>query len=108
VVGFLDMPYGKVTYERVEWKVDIVCFQETKLEVMSCSVVYGFVIIWILDSRGALGGILIMWGKRMVEKIAECAREFTLVDTFRNVEDHFTLAFAGVYGHNSDRDRRLL
>ena len=107
-MGFLDMPYGKVTYERVEWKVDIVCFQETKLEVMFRSVVCGFAIMWILDSRGALGGILIMWDMRMVEKIDKCAREFTLADTFRNVEDYFTLAFAGVYGHNSDRDRRLL
>jgi hypothetical protein len=61
-----------------------------------------------LDSRGALGGVLIMWDKNMVEKINECVREFTLAVTFRNVEDHYACAFAGVYGPNSDRHRRLL
>lgn len=56
-----------------EWKVDIVCFQETKLEVMSHSVVYS---LWgchhvdqcYLDSRGVSGSVLIMWDKRVVEK----------------------------------------
>lgn len=28
--------------------------------------------------------------------------------SFRDVEDHSTWAFAGVHGHNTDRDRRLL
>jgi hypothetical protein len=28
--------------------------------------------------------------------------------TFRNVEDHFTWACAGVYGPNVDRDKRLI
>jgi hypothetical protein len=50
-----------------QWKVDIVCFHETKSEVGTCSVVHS---LWgchhadwrCLDSRGALGGVLIMWG----------------------------------------------
>jgi hypothetical protein len=37
-----------------------------------------------------------------------CVGEFTLVVPFRNVEDQFTWAFMGVYGPNSNRDRRLL
>jgi len=55
-----------------------------------------------LDSRGALGGVLIMWDRRVVEKVDECVGEFTLVVTFQNVDDHLTWAFAGVYGPNSD------
>jgi hypothetical protein len=43
-----------------------------------------------LDSRGASSGVLIMWDRRVVEKINECVGEFTLVVTFRNVEYHFT------------------
>jgi hypothetical protein len=33
--------------------------------------------------------------------------EFSLAVTFRNVEDHFTWDFVGVYGPNSNKDRRL-
>jgi len=96
-----------------EWKVDIVCFQETKLEVMSCSVVRSLwgchYVDWCcLDSRGAFGGILIMWDRRVVEKIDECVGEFTLAILFRNVEDYFSWAFAGIYGPNSDGDGRFL
>jgi exonuclease III len=48
-----------------EWKVDIVCFQETKLEVMSCSVVHSFCgchhVNWCcLDSKGASSDVLNM------------------------------------------------
>ena len=50
-----------------EWKVGIVCFQETKLEVMSRSVVCSLwgchhVDWYCLDSQGASSGVLIMWG----------------------------------------------
>jgi len=48
-----------------EWKVDIVYFQETKLEAMSHSVACSLwgchhVYWYCLDSKGASGGILIM------------------------------------------------
>jgi hypothetical protein len=53
-----------------------VYFQETKLEAMSRSFVrslWGRHVDWCcLDSRGALGGILIMWDTRVVEKIEMC------------------------------------
>jgi hypothetical protein len=51
---------------------------------------------WCLDSRGASSGILFMWDKKVVEKIDECVGGvYTMAVTFRNVEDHFTWAFAG-------------
>jgi hypothetical protein len=36
-----------------------------------------------------------MLDKRVVEKIDECAGEFTLAVTFRNIEDHSIWAFVG-------------
>ena len=33
-----------------------------------------------------------------MEKIDERVREFFVACSFRNIEDHFTWAFAGVYG----------
>jgi hypothetical protein len=44
----------------------------------------------------------------VVEKVKECAGEFPIACSFRNVEDQFTWAFAGVYGPNFDCDRRFL
>jgi len=78
----------------------------TRLEVMSCRVVRS---LWgchhvdwcCLDSRGASGGVSIMWDRRVMEKIDECVGEFTLAVTFRNIKDHFTWTFTGVYGPNS-------
>jgi hypothetical protein len=96
-----------------EWKVDVICFQETKLEVMSHIVVHS---LWgcdhvdwcCLDFKWASSGILIMQDKRVVERIDDCVGEFTLAVTFKNIEDHFTWAFACVYGSDSEKDKRLL
>jgi hypothetical protein len=96
-----------------DWKADIICFQETKVHDISSSFVCS---LWgcnhvdwcCLDSSGASGGILIMWDKRVVEKVDVCLGVFTLSVSFRNVVDRFVWAFAGVYGPNSDIDRSLL
>jgi hypothetical protein len=52
--------------------------------------------------------ILIMWDRRVVEKVEECVAEFDVASSFRNVEDGFSWAFVGVYGPNFDYDRRYL
>jgi hypothetical protein len=96
-----------------DWKVNIVCLQETKLNTVSRRIVRCLwdcnLVDWCcLDSSEASGGILIMWDKRVVEKVVECVGDYTLVVSFRNVDDDSSWAFAGVYGPNSYRDRKLL
>jgi exonuclease III len=96
-----------------DWKVDIICFQGTKVHGMASSFVRSLwgcnrVDWYCLDSSGTSGGILIMWDKRVVEKVDVCLGEFTLAVSLRNVADRFIWAFAGVYGPNSGFDRRLL
>jgi hypothetical protein len=96
-----------------DWKVDIVCFQETKLFSMSRRLVRSLwrcnYVDWVcLDSCGASGGILILWDKRVVEKIEDCCGVYSLVVKFRFIEDNSLWAFAGVYGPNLARDRRIL
>lgn len=61
-----------------------------------------------LGSRGAYGGILLMWDKRVVEKIEDCVGNFMVACSFRSVSDSFEWAFVGVYGPNNDVDRELL
>lgn len=40
-------------------------------------------------SKGAFSGILLMWDRRVVEKIKKCVGEFTVACSFKNVEDGF-------------------
>jgi len=59
-------------------------------------------------SRGAFGGILVMWDRRVVEKIYDCVGEFTVAYSSRNVEDGFSqvsmgltlTVIGGIYGSN--------
>jgi exonuclease III len=96
-----------------EWKADIVCLQETKMEVISREVVHsvwGCVHVdWVnLGSRGTSGGILLMWDRRVVEKIEEYVRQYVVAYVFRSVTANFNWGFAGVYGPNHDGERRGL
>jgi hypothetical protein len=95
------------------WKGDVVCLQETKLEVVDLAVVQSlwgspFVDWEYQASKGVSGGIVILWDKRVVEKLDSISGEFTLSCKFRNVGDNLEWAFSGVYGPNSDSARGIL
>jgi hypothetical protein len=82
-----------------DWKADIVCLLETKLEYIYREVMSS---LWacqhmdwtFLGLRGALGGILLIWDRQAVEKTEDCARNFSVVCSFRNVINNFVWAFA--------------
>ena len=95
------------------WKADIVCLEETKLELINrgviCSLWGGQHVDWLcLGFVGASGGVLLMWDNRVVDKVKEAVGHFSVSCRFKNVVDHFVLAFTGVYGPNCDRDRNFL
>ena len=61
---------------------------------------------WLyLGFIGASGGVLVVWDRRMVEKIDKAVGRFFVSCKFKNVVDHFVWGFTGVYGPNSNRDR---
>jgi hypothetical protein len=96
-----------------QWKVDIVCLQETKLEMITTSLVQS---LWrcpyaewcFVPSIGASGGILLMWHRRVVSKVDVCVGTFVAASLFRNVEEGLEWAFARVYGPNRNMHRRRL
>jgi exonuclease III len=95
------------------WKVDIVCFQETKLMNISNSLVHSLwdcpYVDWChVDSKGASGGILLLWDRRVVSSIDCCLGKFVVACQFRNVEDGMLWAFAGVYGPNRIHVRKRM
>jgi exonuclease III len=56
-----------------EWRCDIVCLQETKLDVLDHRTVWSLWgnqhVNWVaLDAINTAGGILLMWDSRVVEK----------------------------------------
>jgi hypothetical protein len=61
-----------------------------------------------IGSRGALSGILLMWDRRVVEKIEDCVGNLLVACSFRSVIDNVEWAFAGVCGPNDDVERRYL
>lgn len=56
-----------------------------------------------LPCNGASGGILVMWDKRVVEKIEDFLGDYVVACLFKNVMDDYQWAFVGVYGPNLDR-----
>ncbi|KAG6628379.1 hypothetical protein CIPAW_14G010000 [Carya illinoinensis] len=85
-----------------QWKGNIICLQETKLEFITRKIVRslwrGHHVGWLyLPSKGASGGVLIMFDKRVVDRLEDCVGEFTVAFSFEN---GFQWAFAGVYGPN--------
>uniref|UniRef100_A0A2N9FVR5 Reverse transcriptase domain-containing protein n=1 Tax=Fagus sylvatica TaxID=28930 RepID=A0A2N9FVR5_FAGSY len=85
--------------------------RETKLDLITRSIVRS---LWgihhvdwsYLGSDGASGGILLMWDRRVVEKVDEAVGHFSLSCKFRCVEDQYEWAFSGVYGPQTGRERR--
>jgi hypothetical protein len=80
------------------WKVDIVCFQETKISWFTPSLVqslwrYPYVEWCFVAAEGASGGILLMWDCRVVSKIDMCLGSYVATCIFRNVKDGLVWAF---------------
>jgi hypothetical protein len=96
-----------------QWKADIICLQETKLDFISSSVVSS---LWgclhanwcYVPPIGASNGILLMWDRRVVEKIEVYVREYVAACSFKSADDDFAWAFVGVYSPNLDNERSSL
>jgi exonuclease III len=94
-------------------KADIVYLQETKLTFITRDVVRCLCgcasVDWCFLGLGrAYEGILLMCGRKVVEKLEDCVGRFTIECSFRCISDNFEWAFASVYGPNNDHDRKLL
>ena len=96
-----------------DWHANIICLQETKMELITTRIVrslwrYKHVDWMFLGSNGASGGILLMWDRRLVEKLEDAVGYFFVPCKFKNVEDHKVWMFTRVYGPNIAEERSLL
>ena len=95
------------------WKADVVCLQETKLMAVTQGLIRSLwrcrYVDWLsLDSVGASGGIILMWDKRVVDRVDVAIGNFSVSCRFREVATGFEWAFSGVYGPNRAADRSLM
>ena len=86
-----------------EWKCDIVCFQESKLDSTSSSLVKSlwgspFVDWGALDAIHTVGGVILMWDKRVVERVDSVVESFSISVVLKGVLDGFEWICSGVYG----------
>ncbi|RVW87760.1 Transposon TX1 uncharacterized 149 kDa protein [Vitis vinifera] len=89
-------------------KVDLVCLQETKIQEMSQGVIHslgvGRFLGWgAVDARGAAGGVVVFWDKRVLELVGLEVGIFSISCRFKNCEDGFMWFFTGVYGPTMKR-----
>uniref|UniRef100_A0A2N9HAP6 Reverse transcriptase zinc-binding domain-containing protein n=1 Tax=Fagus sylvatica TaxID=28930 RepID=A0A2N9HAP6_FAGSY len=61
-----------------------------------------------LDSIGASGGIILMWDRRVVERVDEAIGCFSISCRFREVASGLDWVFSGVYGPNKVVERRMM
>ena len=77
-----------------EWKCDIVCFQEKKMDCANSFVVKSlwgipFVDWEALDAIHTIGGILLLWDKTVYEKIDFVVGCFSVSVPLKGVVDRF-------------------
>ena len=93
-----------------EWKCDVVCLQEMKIANMNRQLVCSFwscpFVDWaILEADQTTGGIVLMWDKRVLEKVEVMVGTFSVSVKWQGVGDGFIWACSGVYGPNENNDK---
>ena len=111
----LNNPYKREVCKNLlkEWKCDIVYFQETKLSSLNSFIVrslWGIPFLdWVvLDAVNTAGGVLLVWDKRVFEKVDCVVGRFSVNVLFKGVADDFVWACSRVYGPNKDSQRGVL
>ena len=96
-----------------EWRGDVVCLQETKLASINSALVRSlwgspFVDWVVLDAIQTSRGVLLLWDKRVVEKVDVSIGLFSVSVLLRGVVDGFEWVYIGLYGPNADHYRAAL
>jgi hypothetical protein len=88
-----------------DWKCDVVCLQETKLGGIDLGVIRSLCgnpyIDWVaLNAVNTVGGVLLMWDKRVLEKVDSVVGTFSVSCSWKSLSNGFEWACSGIYGPN--------
>lgn len=89
----------------IEWKCDVVCLQETKLDSINSTAMKSllgstFVKQVALDANHTAGGVLLIWDRMMFEKVDCVVGTFSVSILLKGVTDEFEWVCSRVYGTN--------
>ena len=93
-----------------EWNCDVVCLQETKLAGVDRQMIGS---LWscpyvdqvALDVDQIVGGVLMMWDRKALEKQEIMVGQFCVLVQWQGLGDGFIWACSGVYGLNDNNLR---
>ena len=92
-----------------DWKCDLVCLQETKMEAVSPSDIRSFwgyhSVDFVALNAASSGGVLVMWDKSVYRMVSSFCGDFSITCILETVESGFAWAFTGVYGPQSRIDK---
>ena len=96
-----------------DWKCDIVCFQETKVSSIDVAFVRSLwgspFIDWaVLEAMQTSRWVLLIWDKRVFEKLDVIVGQFSTNVILRGVVDDFVWACTSVYVPNDDGQQASL
>lgn len=92
-----------------KWKADILCLQETKMEVIPKSLLHQIWgsrwVDWVeLKTCGTSGGIIIIWDKRMWNCIDSHQGNYTITCMLESLQEDFRWCFTGLYGPHTNSE----
>uniref|UniRef100_A0A2N9HB87 Reverse transcriptase domain-containing protein n=1 Tax=Fagus sylvatica TaxID=28930 RepID=A0A2N9HB87_FAGSY len=95
-----------------DWRCDMVCLQETKLDALDLHLIRSLwgsqYVDWVaLDATNTAGGILLMWDTRVGEKVDTVIGQFSVYCYWHGLVDDFDWVCSGVYGPHSEENRQL-
>uniref|UniRef100_A0A2N9I472 Reverse transcriptase domain-containing protein n=1 Tax=Fagus sylvatica TaxID=28930 RepID=A0A2N9I472_FAGSY len=93
-----------------DWRCDVVCLQETKLDHMDQSLIRS---IWsnpyagweVVNAVNTAGGLLILWDKRVLDKVDAFSGDYSVSCSWKGVVDGFVWSCTGVYGPTVETSR---
>ncbi len=96
-----------VKYWLRNWKCDVVCLQETKLAEVDLQLVRSlwgnsFVGWEFLPAVGSVGGVILLWDNRVVERLDSVVKTFSISCLWKGVSDSFVWVGTGLYGLSTD------
>ena len=111
----LNNPHKRLVVTNLlkEWKCDIVCLQEIKLDSTNSNMVKSLwgspFVDWVaLEAINVAGGILLMWDKRVFEQVDFMAGKVSVSVVLKGVADDFEWICSGVYGPTEGSIRDVL
>ena len=89
----------------IERKCNVVCLQETKLDSINSTAVKSLLgstlVEWVaLDANHTARGVLLIWDRKMFEKVDCVVGTFSVFILLKGVTDGFEWVCSGVYGTN--------